>query len=512
MKKFISVLIACLVLFSCTFSVFATNPIPQLVIESKEILVSDSELVVEFSLKNTDDISSIGIANITFDQSRFSLKSGIWSLPGAPAMVNDYAERNGTYIASAAYVSPINCNGKIFTLTLNVLEGAAIGESEISCEISAKNGSTKINVNVVDGAVILHNFNQKTDSPSTFKTAATCTQDEVYYYSCECGKIDTSNTWTKQGTATGHNLRHINSQTATCDEIGWNAYEYCTNCDYTTYQELSATGHNPSTADEVPPTCENAGTKAHSKCNDCGKIFINGIVVAPSDIIIPATGHKIVNHIAKAPTCTEIGWAAYKTCDNCDYTTYQEISATGHNLTHVAKVPARPGVTGVKEHDKCTACKKTFIGGNETTDLIIPALPVGWQKSGSRWWYAIDNGIGYAVGWESIGGVWYYFDTEGWMATGLTSVEGEKYYFDANGKMTTGWLQLNGKWYYFDKSGVMATGWQQSGGSWYYFNSSGAMTTGWLQSGGSWYYFSPSGAMLSGWQQLGGNWYYLRQI
>ncbi len=46
--------------------------------------------------------------------------------------------------------------------------------------------------------------------------------------------------------------------------------------------------------------------------------------------VIPATGHAYVNHEAQAPTCTEIGWDAYQTCENCDYTTYEEIPATGH--------------------------------------------------------------------------------------------------------------------------------------------------------------------------------------
>ncbi|MCR4911902.1 MAG: endonuclease [Bacilli bacterium] len=45
---------------------------------------------------------------------------------------------------------------------------------------------------------------------------------------------------------------------------------------------------------------------------------------------IPALNHDLVHHDGKAPTCTEKGYEPYDTCSRCDYTTYQEIPATGH--------------------------------------------------------------------------------------------------------------------------------------------------------------------------------------
>ena len=78
-----------------------------------------------------------------------------------------------------------------------------------------------------------------------------------------------------------HNLIQVDAKAPTCTEIGWDAYEYCTACDYTTYVEIPAS-------------------------------------------------HNIVTVDAKAPTCTEIGWEAYEYCTACDYTTYVEIPALGH--------------------------------------------------------------------------------------------------------------------------------------------------------------------------------------
>ena len=42
--------------------------------------------------------------------------------------------------------------------------------------------------------------------------------------------------------------------------------------------------------------------------------------------------HNLVQHARKAPTCTDVGWKMYYTCKNCDYTTFEEVPATGHEL------------------------------------------------------------------------------------------------------------------------------------------------------------------------------------
>ena len=40
--------------------------------------------------------------------------------------------------------------------------------------------------------------------------------------------------------------------------------------------------------------------------------------------------HSLVYHEGKSPTCTEVGWKPYQTCESCTYSTYVELSATGH--------------------------------------------------------------------------------------------------------------------------------------------------------------------------------------
>ena len=71
----------------------------------------------------------------------------------------------------------------------------------------------------------------------------------------------------------GHSLVSVDTQTPTCTEIGWEAYEYCTACDYSTYVEIPA-GHAPLeavTENEVAPKCGVAGSyDLVVYCDDCG--------------------------------------------------------------------------------------------------------------------------------------------------------------------------------------------------------------------------------------------------
>ena len=89
------------------------------------------------------------------------------------------------------------------------------------------------------------------------KVDATCTADgsydEVVY--CATCRAQLSRT-AKTIDALGHDLIRHNAQAATCTAIGWNAYDTCSRCTYTTYNEIAATGHTwtPATC-TTPKTC-----------------------------------------------------------------------------------------------------------------------------------------------------------------------------------------------------------------------------------------------------------------
>ena len=73
-----------------------------------------------------------------------------------------------------------------------------------------------------------------------------------------------------------HDLIQVDAKAPTCTEIGWDAYEYCTACNYTTYEELpvDADAHTPLeavTENEVAPKCDVAGSyDLVVYCDDCG--------------------------------------------------------------------------------------------------------------------------------------------------------------------------------------------------------------------------------------------------
>ena len=128
-----------------------------------------------------------------------------------------------------------------------------------------------------------------------------------------------------------HNIVKHSAQEPTCTEVGWEAYETCSRCDYTTYTEIPATGHSPLDAvkeNEITPDCKREGSyDSVVYCDTCGNELSREMI--PVD----ALGHNIIPHDGKEPTCTEIGWYAYETCSRCDYTTYTEIPVTDHTYS-----------------------------------------------------------------------------------------------------------------------------------------------------------------------------------
>ena len=136
------------------------------------------------------------------------------------------------------------------------------------------------------------------------------------------------------------------------------------------------------------------------------------------------------------------------------------------------------------------------------------ALPGSWQRNGTGWWYAYDDG-GYPTNCALVvDGTLYSFDSVGYMHTGWYIVDGAWRYSSSNGVVASGWAFVGGSWYYLDpQTGDMRTGWVNDGGTWYFTNSSGAMQTGWLCRFGTWYWLNGSGAMAHGWAWIDDSWY-----
>jgi len=186
--------------------------------------------------------------------------------------------------------------------------------------------------------------------------APTCTEIgwDTYDRCIRCGY-----TTRKELPALNHDLvRHV-AQAPTCTEKGW-AYDTCSRlgCNYTTYQEIPALKHDLVPHEAQAPTCTEKGWDAYDTCSRCNYTTYQEI---------PALKHDLVHHDAQAPTCTEIGWDAYKTCSRCDYTTYAELPALNHALVnHDAKAPTCTEI-GWDAYDTCKNC-------DYNTYVELPAL------------------------------------------------------------------------------------------------------------------------------------------
>ena len=154
-----------------------------------------------------------------------------------------------------------------------------------------------------------------------------------------------------------HDLEHHAAKAPTCTGIGWDAYETCSRCDYTTRKEIPALNHDFVHHDAQAPTCTEKGWNAYDTCKNCDYTTY---------VELPAQ-HDLKQHAAKAPTCTEKGWNAYDTCSRCDYTTYAELPALNHDLVqHAAQAPTctEPGWDAYKTCSRC----------DYTTYAELPAL------------------------------------------------------------------------------------------------------------------------------------------
>ncbi len=176
--------------------------------------------------------------------------------------------------------------------------------------------------------------------------------------------------------ALGHDLKHHDAKAPTCTEIGWDAYDTCARCDYSTYAEISALGHDLIHHEAKVPTCTEIGWDAYDTCARCKYTTY---------VEKPALGHDLIHHEAQEVTCEEIGWDAYDNCSRCDYTTYVEIPA-GHDLIHhESKAPTCTEI-GWDAYDTCARCDYTSyveipsLGGHkEVTD---PAVAPTYDETG----------------------------------------------------------------------------------------------------------------------------------
>ena len=240
-----------------------------------------------------------------------------------------------------------------------------------------------------------HTYDQEIQKPETLKSAADCTNDAVYFKSCSCGEISTTETFTAAGTQLGHAWasdwsKDTDNHWKICsrchekkDEA---AHDYGSDniCDTCGYDKTVPHTHNLTLVPAKAPTCTEKGNTAYYTCDGCDKWFEDATgaseITDKTSVILAATGHSVSDwksdHTDHWKECTVVGCGVIIEDSKAVHTAGEWIIDT----------PATATTSGSK-HKECTVCSYTM------TTETIPATGGGehTHSYGSDWKYDADN-------------------------------------------------------------------------------------------------------------------------
>ena len=240
-----------------------------------------------------------------------------------------------------------------------------------------------------------HTYNQETVKPEALKTPADCTNDAVYFKSCSCGAISTTETFTAAGTQLGHawasdwskDTDNHWKECSRCHEKKDNAaHDYGEDniCDTCGYDKTVPHTHNLTLVPAKAPTCTEKGNTAYYTCDGCDKWFEDATgaseITDKTSVVIPASGHTDSDWKSDADNhwkeCTIVGCGVIIDGSKAAHTAGEWIIDT----------PATATTSGSK-HKECTVCGYTMA--TET----IPATGGGehTHSYGSDWKNDADN-------------------------------------------------------------------------------------------------------------------------
>ena len=116
-----------------------------------------------------------------------------------------------------------------------------------------------------------HTYDQEIQKPETLKSAADCTNDAVYFKSCSCGEISTTETFTAAGTQLGHAWASVWSKYTD------NHWKECSRC----HEKKDEAAHDFKWVVDREATATKKGSK-HEECKVCS--------YNKAAVEIPATG------------------------------------------------------------------------------------------------------------------------------------------------------------------------------------------------------------------------------
>ena len=240
-----------------------------------------------------------------------------------------------------------------------------------------------------------HTYDQEIQKPETLKSTADCTNDAVYFKSCSCGEISTTETFTAAGTQLGHAWasdwskdtdNHWKECSRCHEKKDEAAHDYGSDniCDTCGYDKTVPHTHNLTLVPAKAPTCTEKGNTAYYTCDGCDKWFEDATgaseITDKTSVILAATGHS-------ASDWKSDNTDHWKECIVVGCGVIIEGSKAAHTAGEwIIDTPATATTSGSK-HKECTVCGYTM------TTETIPATGGGehTHSYGSEWKNDADN-------------------------------------------------------------------------------------------------------------------------
>lgn len=235
-----------------------------------------------------------------------------------------------------------------------------------------------------------HTFDQKlkeVNGVSTLKDKATCTTNAIYYKSCACGQVSTTETFEDKDTKLGHeytkqikDAKYLKSQGSNCQEH--DAYWYaCSRCDVSAkddenaqdkYYESAEVGNH--VYDQEVESSEYLATPA--TCMTPARYYKSCICGAKGTEAFAATGTHLGHAYIevknpqflreKATNCKEHDTYWY-VCSRCGKTSktinkyYEDKDSKGEHISSDWIIDQQPTVAKEgSKHKECTVCKEVL--------------------------------------------------------------------------------------------------------------------------------------------------------
>lgn len=297
----------------------------------------------------------------------------------------------GTTVTLTANAAP---DGKVFD-KWEVVSGSITLADANSLTTTFTMPDSEVSVKATYTIPHTHTYDQEIQKPETLKSAADCTNDAVYFKSCSCGEISTTETFTAAGTQLGHAWasdwskdtdNHWKECSRCHEKKDEAAHDYGSDniCDICGYDKTVPHTHNLTLVPAKAPTCTEKGNTAYYTCNGCDKWFEDATgaseITDKTSVILAATGHS-------ASDWKSDNTDHWKECTVVGCGVIIEDSKAAHTAGEwIIDTPATATTSGSK-HKECTVCGYTM------TTETIPATGGGehTHSYGSEWKYNADN-------------------------------------------------------------------------------------------------------------------------